>query len=148
MDLMGKAKELEQLRLGALSPADAPLAQSATIFIIDDEELVRESMETLIRTLGYGTETFTSAKDCFSRGRIAEASCLITDVHMPDMTGFELLSRLHADGYRVPVIFMSGRSGEGLPEAAIEAGAIGFLEKPVNLQRLLKYLDKALNSGS
>lgn len=105
-------------------------------------------MESLIRSLGYDTATFISAEDCLGRGRIAEASCLITDVQMPGMTGFELHSRLHADGYRIPVIFMSGRPQEALAEAAIKAGAIGFLGKPVKVERLIDYLDRALKPRS
>jgi CheY-like chemotaxis protein len=147
MDLMAKAKELEQVGSETSGSAASRLPEAATIFIIDDDALVRESMERFIRTLGYATETFSSAEDFLGRGRIAEASCLITDVQMPGMSGFELHKRLHADGYRIPVIFMSGRSGEVLLEAGIDAGAIGFLGKPVNARCLINYLDKALKSG-
>lgn len=148
IDLMAKAKELEQLHQETFGSACVHLPKPAVIFIIDDDELVRESMETLIRTLGYVTETFSSAEDCLSRGRIADASCLITDVQMPGMTGFELHKQLHADGHRVPVIFMSGRPGEAVLEAAMKAGATAFLQKPVSTDRLIDYLDKALHPRS
>lgn len=148
MDLMAKVKELEQLHPETFGSVCAHLPKPAVIFIIDDDELVRESMETLIRTLGYVTETFSSAEDCLSRGRIGDASCLITDVQMPGMTGFELHKRLHADGHRVPVIFVSGRPGEGVLEAAMKAGATAFLQKPVSTDHLIDYLDRALNSRS
>lgn len=148
MDLMTKAKELEQLYSESSDLAVAHLPKPAKIFIVDDDELVGEAMERLIRALGYDTETFISAEDCLRRGRIAEASCVITDVQMPGMTGFELHSRLHADGYRTPVIFMSGRPQEALVEAAIKAGAIGFLGKPVSRDRLINYLNRALKSRS
>jgi FixJ family two-component response regulator len=118
----------------------------AKIFIVDDDVSVREAMEMLIQTLGYDTETFISAEDFLCRGRIAEASCLVIDVQMPGMTGFELHSRLHAEGCRIPAIFMSGRPHEALVAAAIKAGAIGFLGKPVSVDRLIDYLDRALKS--
>jgi CheY-like chemotaxis protein len=148
MDLMAKAKELERLHVETSGSSGPRLPKPVTIFIIDDDVLVRESMETLIRTLGYVTETFVSAEDCLGSGRIAEASCLITDVHMQGMNGFELHSRLHANGLRIPVIFMSGCTRESPLAAANKIGAIGFLEKPVNTDRLIDYLDKALKSQS
>jgi CheY-like chemotaxis protein len=146
IDLMTKAKELEELHSEPLGSVIAHLPKRAKIFIVDDDVSVRAAMETLIRTLGHDTEPFISAEDCLRRGCIAEASCLIIDVQMPGMNGFELHSRLHADGYRIPVIFMSGRPRETLVEAAIKAGAIGFLDKPVSLDRLIVYLDRALKS--
>lgn len=120
----------------------------AKVFIIDDDESVREAMKNLIQHLGYDTEAFASAEDCLNCGRIAEAACLISDVQMPGMTGFDLYRRLLADGYRVPVIFMSAQPGEALRAEAIEAGAIGFLDKPVNVRHLIDCLDKALESRS
>lgn len=118
----------------------------AKICIVDDEALVREAVERLIQSLGYDTETFVSAEDFLCRGRMAEASCLVIDVQMPGMTGFELHSRLHAEGYRIPAIFMSGRPHEALIAAALKAGAIGFLGKPISVDRLIDYLDRALKS--
>jgi CheY-like chemotaxis protein len=148
MDLMTKAKELEQLHSELSGSASTHLPKPAKIFIVDDDVSVREATEKLIRSLGYDTEMFISAEDCLRRGRIAEASCLITDVQMPGMTGFELHSRLHADGYRIPVIFMSGRPQEPLIQAAIKAGAIGFLDKPVSPDRLIDHLNRALKFRS
>jgi CheY-like chemotaxis protein len=148
MDLMAKAMEIEQLQAEPSGSAGVHLRKSVKIFIIDDDASARDAMEILIRTLEYETETFSSAEDCLRRGRITEASCLITDVQMPGMTGFELHRRLQADGYRIPIIFMSGGPGGTLREAAIEAGAIGFLDKPVDAHRLVDYLDKALRPRS
>jgi FixJ family two-component response regulator len=148
MDLMTKAKELEELYSEPSDSAVAHLPKPVKIFIVEDDEFVGEAIERLIRALGYDTETFISAEDCLRRGRIADASCVITDVQMPGMTGFELHSRLHVDGYRTPFIFMSGRPEEALVEAAIKAGAIGFLGKPVTLDRLIDYLNRALKSRS
>lgn len=120
----------------------------AKIFIVDDDESVREAMKNLIQHLGYDTEAFASAEDCLDCGHIAEAACLISDVQMPGMTGFDLHCRLVADGYRIPVIFMSAHPGEALRAAAMEAGAIGFLDKPLDVRRLNDCLNKALGPRS
>lgn len=118
----------------------------AKVFIIDDDESVREAMKDLIQHLGYDTEAFASAEHCLNCGHIAEAACLISDVRMPGMNGFDLHRRLLADGHRVPVIFMSAHPGEALRAVAIKAGAIGFLDKPVNVPHLIDCLNKALES--
>jgi FixJ family two-component response regulator len=124
------------------------LPTAAKIFIIDDDESVREAMKYLIQHLGYDTEAFASAEDCLNCGHIADAACLISDVRMPGMTGFDLQRRLLADGHHIPVIFMSAHSGEALRAAAMEAGAIGFLDKPMNEHHLIDCLNKALESRS
>lgn len=124
------------------------MAAPAKIFIIDDDESVREAMKNLIQHLGYDTEAFASAEDCLDCGHIADAACLISDVQMPGMTGFELHRRLLADGYRIPVIFMSGHPGEARRAATMGAGAIGFLDKPIDVRRLTDCLNKALEPRS
>jgi FixJ family two-component response regulator len=120
----------------------------AKIFIIDDDVLVLESMKSLIQSLGYDTETFGSAEDYLNCSHILDPACLITDVQMPGMTGFDLLSRLLSEGYSIPVIFMSAHPGEALRAAAIEAGTVGFLDKPVNVGDLIDCLNNALKSHS
>lgn len=106
--------------------------------------MVREALESLIRSLDYDAETFASAEDYLNRGRIAETQCLLTDLHMPGMTGLELHNRLIAAGHRIPTIFMSGYSEGALYASAIKAGAAGFFEKPLDIDRLVECLEKAL----
>jgi FixJ family two-component response regulator len=118
------------------------------IFIVDDDESVREAMEQLVRTLGYDTEAFASPEDLLSSDHIGDASCLITDLQMTGMSGFELHNQLVADGYRIPVIFMSAHPNESQIAAARAAGAIGFLDKPVDVPDLIGYLNRALRPHS
>lgn len=114
------------------------------ISIIDDDEFVREAIERLIRSLGYDAETFASAEDYLNRGNVAETQCLITDVHMPGLTGIDLQLHLIAAGHRIPIIVMSGYSEEAIRAAAMRNGAVGFLNKPILLDDLIECLNRAL----
>jgi FixJ family two-component response regulator len=123
------------------------LSKRAKIFIIDDDVSVREAMELLIQLLGHDTEAFGSAEEYLSCGHHMEAECLITDVHMSGMTGLDLQNRLQTEGCRLPIIFMSGNPSDELRAAAMTAGAIAVLDKPVNVDSLVDCLHKALRSG-
>jgi FixJ family two-component response regulator len=114
------------------------------IAIVDDDEMLREAMEFFIGSLGYEPDPFASAESYLTSGRMAEAACLITDVRMPGMTGFELQKRLVAAGYRIPVIFITGLTEEPVRQAAIAAGAIAFLKKPLDLECLEQCLKQAI----
>jgi FixJ family two-component response regulator len=114
------------------------------ISIVDDDRSVREALKSLVRSLGHDAVTFASAEDYLGSDCIRDSECLITDVQMPGMTGFDLRDRLIADGYRKPIIFMTALSAEEVPFRAKEAGACGFLRKPFTDERLIECLDKAL----
>jgi len=101
-------------------------------------------MQSFIRSLGYRVNTFASAEEYLSSDSGQEASCLMIDVQMPGMTGIELQSRLIADGCRVPIIFMSAFAAETVRARAMEAGTVGFLNKPFDVELLVKYLEDAL----
>jgi FixJ family two-component response regulator len=116
----------------------------ANISIVDDDESVRVAMESLIGSLGYNVYTFSSAKEYLQSPRVNDTSCLISDVQMPNMTGVELQGALIAQGYRTPIIFVTGFPDKGIQEQAMTAGAVCFLKKPLDAQTLSKYLDKAL----
>lgn len=120
------------------------MSKAARISIIDDDDFVREAVERLIRSLGFDAETFASAEDYMNRGSLAETQCLVTDVHMPGMSGIELQHWLIATGRRIPVIFMSGFSEEGVRADAMQNGAVGFLQKPIKVEILIEYLKQAL----
>lgn len=120
------------------------MPKPARISIIDDDDLLREALESLIRSLGYDSETFASAEDYLNGSNVAETQCLITDLHMPGMTGLDLHNRLIAAGHRIPTIFMSGYSEGALYASAIKAGTAGFFEKPIDIDRFVQCLEKAL----
>ena len=114
------------------------------ISIVDDDEFVREATKGLVRSLGYGATTFASAEEFLQSKWINDTECVISDVKMPGLSGVELQSRLIAQGNRTPIIFVSAFSDERTRARALKAGAIGFLSKPFNEERLIEYLHAAL----
>src|SRR5262245_10298916 len=116
------------------------------ISIIDDDPLVREATDELLQTLGYRAETFASAEDFLRSDRLNDSSCLITDVQMPGLSGIELQTALIARGNETPMIFLTAFPEEHIRKRALDAGAIGFLSKPFDEERLIEYLETALQN--
>ena len=118
-----------------------------SIAIVDDDEAVREAMESLVLSLGHSVSTFGSAEEFLNSEQISRTSCLITDLHMPGLSGLDLQDRLIATGHRFPIIFITGYPDEEVRAQAMKAGAIAFLSKPFNADHLIGYLDKALKAA-
>jgi FixJ family two-component response regulator len=118
------------------------------ISIIDDDESVREATKSLVRALGYKAAVFASAEEYLQSDRLDDSSCLITDLHMPGMSGADLQDRLIADGRQIPMIFMTAYYEEKVRDRVIDAGAYGFLRKPFDEESLVECLDKALTASS
>ena len=118
------------------------------ISIIDDDESVREATKSLVRSLGYKAAVFASAEEYLQSNWLDDSSCLITDLHMPGMSGADLQDRLIADGRQIPMIFMTAYYEEKVRDRVIDAGAYGFLRKPFNDESLIECLDKALIASS
>ena len=124
------------------------LSQNISIIaIVDDDQAVREATETLVRSMGYSASTFASADEFLTSEQVHDTSCVITDLHMPGLSGFELQDWLIARGYRIPIIFITANSDENVRIRALKAGAVGFLNKPYSEDHLLGYLDKALKAA-
>jgi FixJ family two-component response regulator len=122
------------------------LQQMPVISIVDDDESVREATKSLVRSLGYKAMTFGSAEEFLESAHLEATACLITDVQMPGLNGVELQDRLIADGRRMPVIFVTGFPDERLQGRVLRRGAIGYLPKPFNEDRLIACIDVALAS--
>jgi FixJ family two-component response regulator len=114
------------------------------IAIVDDDTSVREATRRLIRSMGYSAVAFSSAEEYLQSECVHDTSCLISDVNMPGMNGTDLQDRLIADGHRTPVIFMTAFPTEVLRTRALKSGALGFLSKPFNEERLLVCVRSAL----
>ena len=123
------------------------LAKPHVISIIDDDPSVREATQSLVRSLGYSAQVFSSAEEYLQSNRIKSSSCLITDLHMPGMSGADLQDRLIADGYSIPIIFVTAYFEERVRARVMDAGAFGFLRKPFSDESLIECLDKALDAG-
>lgn len=121
------------------------MAQDASIvFVVDDDISVRESLEGLIASAGWTTETFATARDFLSRPRSLTPSCLILDVSLPDIDGLELQERIAADRIDMPIIFITGFGDVPTTVKAMKAGAVEFLTKPFSEDMLLGAVENAL----
>jgi FixJ family two-component response regulator len=116
------------------------------ISIVDDDASVRASMNNFLRSLGYAVHTFRSAEEFLGSTRLNDTSCVISDVQMSPMNGFELLANMRVRGYAVPFIFITAFPDESVRARALLAGAASFLAKPFAMPKLVACLHAALAS--
>jgi FixJ family two-component response regulator len=114
------------------------------VMIVDDDESVRKAARRLIKSYGFAVETFASAQDFLTSGRLNETACLVLDVQMPGLNGLELQDRLIAGGHQVPIIFITAFSDENARAQALQAGALSYLIKPFEEADLLNAINLAL----
>ena len=119
---------------------------SILISVVDDDRLVRDATTDLLNSLGYVAVAFESAEEFLDSGQVKDTGCLITDQQLPGLTGIELQAQLRADGYRTPIIFITGFPEPKIRDRALGAGAIAFLSKPFEEAELLNSLQVALNT--
>jgi FixJ family two-component response regulator len=124
------------------------LSDTPVISIIDDDELVRDAVKDLVRSLGYTAVEHASAEDYLRSNEHQTSSCLITDIEMPGMSGADLQAQLIAEGNLTPVIVMTAFDDKKVCARVLEAGAFGYLKKPFDENALVKCLEKALTHGS
>ena len=115
-----------------------------TVFVVDDDRAVRESLALLVQSVGLEVETFAGAGEFLDAYRPDRRGCLITDIRMPGMSGLELQERLTEDGYHIPVIVLTGFGDVPAAVRALKGGAVDFVEKPFNPQALLDLVQQAL----
>jgi FixJ family two-component response regulator len=113
------------------------------VSVVDDDQLFRESMGRLMRSMGFAVESFSSAADFLASPRLAEATCLIADVHMPAMTGIELYRHLIEAGRKIPTILLTAYPNDEDRAHALKDGVVCYLPKPINEQNLLRCLREA-----
>lgn len=122
------------------------MKDTPVISIVDDDEAVRLALRSLVRSLGYVSNVFASAEEFLQSAHLNETSCLISDVQMPGMNGIELQSRLKRLDCSAPVIFVTAFPDERNRTLALEAGAIGFLEKPFEGRAIVQLIQAALRA--
>jgi len=123
------------------------MSKSSLTSLVEDDRFFRESMQRLMRSLGYAVEAFSSATDFLASPRLDETTCLIADVHMPTMSGIELYRHLVADGRTIPTILVTAYPNDAERTCALNDGVVGYLRKPVDERNLLRCLRAALTAG-
>lgn len=116
----------------------------ATVFVIDDEESIRRSLDWLISSIGVKVRTFQSARAFLKAYSPESPGCLVLDVRMPEMSGLELMERLHESDISIPIIFLSAHGDVPMVVRAMQSGAVDFLQKPFNSQQFLDRINAAI----
>lgn len=117
------------------------------VFIVEDDDAARESLEALLDTAGYRTAAFPSGTAFLDSLRSASGSCVVLDIKMPGMDGLEVQRRLNDSGALLPVILVTGHGDVAMAVQAMHAGAVDFIEKPIGRDRLLGSVARAIDIG-
>ena len=121
------------------------IPKKGTVYVVDDDEAVRDSLQWLLEGKGYRVRCFDSAESFLSRYDAREVACLIVDIRMGGMTGLELQNKLLSIGRRTPIVFISGESEKTEIIEAFRHGAIDFVLKPFSRDKLCLILEKAMD---
>jgi FixJ family two-component response regulator len=116
------------------------------ISIVDDDDAIRNSLDDLIRSIGFRTQGFPSAEAFLYSHQVHETACLILDVRMPGMNGLDLQRQMVAANWRIPIIFITSHADDNARARALEGGALAFLYKPFREEELLNAIDAALKT--
>jgi FixJ family two-component response regulator len=123
------------------------MPKALTIAVVEDDWFFRDSMRSLMKSLGYTVEAFSSAADFLASPHLIETACLIADVHMPAMTGVELYRHLIEAGYAIPTILMTAYPNDIDRARTLNDGVVCYLRKPIDERDLIRCLHAALHSG-
>ncbi len=122
------------------------MSSELLIAVIDDDQSFRMALVEFLGSLGYGARGFASAEEFIAWEADASCNCVITDIHMPGMSGLDLARLLTTRRRRVPVIMVTARSDLGIDARAAASGAISLLRKPFKTDSLIGCLEKALKA--
>jgi FixJ family two-component response regulator len=117
---------------------------NSIVFVVDDDPLICDSVADLLNSAGFVVRTFRSAAEFIRATRPDVSACLILDVYLPGMSGFELQDRLNRDGQNIPIVFITAHADEPARQRALNAGALDLLAKPVRREALFKAIQSAL----
>jgi FixJ family two-component response regulator len=123
-----------------MTPASAP-----TVFVVDDDDLVRASIQGMLKSIGLRSECFGTAQDFLRSKRPDAPSCLVLDVRLPGVSGLDFQRELTDAGIRIPIIFITGHGDIPMSVRAMKSGAVEFLTKPFRDQELLDAIHQALD---
>src|SRR5262245_60341000 len=123
-------------------------AQESTVFVVDDDQAIRQSLQMLISSVGIGVKTYRSAQEFLESYDRSLPGCLILDVRMPGMSGLELQRTLRERDINIPTIFITGHGDVPVAVRALKDGAFEFREKPFSKQLLLEHIRDALKQDA
>lgn len=115
-----------------------------TIGVVDDDVSIRRALRRLLRSADFSVETFGSAEEVLSSGHLPTISCLVLDIHLGDLSGFDVQERLPDTQPRIPVIFITAHDTAVTRERARRAGAVDYLRKPFDENALIGAIHRAL----
>ena len=131
-----------------MTATSRPAPDEQTVFVVDDDESVRNSLRWLLESIRLRVETFASAESFLENGSAQRPGCLVLDVRMPGMSGPELMDRLNDSGAHLPIIFLSAHGDVPLAVRAMKGGAVDFLHKPYNNRQFLERVRQALEKDA
>ncbi len=117
---------------------------SGTVYLIDDDNSMRDSLARMLRDIGYAIQDFESATSFLQNSLPISPAVIILDMQMPDVTGLDLMERLEKLGRKTPIVFLSGQSHPQQIVKGLKRGAMDFLFKPFNIEELLQAIDQAI----
>jgi FixJ family two-component response regulator len=120
-------------------------ALSPRISIVDDDASIREALKSLMRSVRFEVEAFGSAEEFLASEHSGKTTCLILDLSLPGMNGFELQDHLNKQQHNIPIIFITAHADELSRQRALKAGAIDLLSKPVRREPLFKAIQSAID---
>jgi FixJ family two-component response regulator len=120
------------------------VSSEPTVFVVDDDSEVRDTLQWLVESVGLNIETFASAQDFLNAYDPDRPGCLVTDVRMPGMSGIELQAKLMAEEVTLPIIVVSGYADVPTAVRSMKGGAVDFLEKPFNEQMMLERIQLSI----
>ena len=120
------------------------MSKQATVFVVDDDQAMRNSLKWLIESVGLTVRTYASADDFIKDYYPGRAGCLLLDVRMPGMSGLELQEQFLEQQIKIPIIIITGHGDVPMAVRAMKAGAVDFIEKPFNDELLLESIRNAL----
>ncbi len=121
------------------------MAAEATVFVVDDDEDLRRSLQWTLHRVGYDVRAYASAEAFLEAYDPAVPGCLLLDLSMPGMGGLALQQRMAELGFATPIVVMTGHADVGAAVRTLEAGAVGFVEKPFTRERLLERIRRAVD---
>jgi FixJ family two-component response regulator len=115
-----------------------------TVCVVDDDARLRRALQRLLKTVGFAVETFASAEDFLAIEHMVPPDCIVLDIRLGRLSGFDLHDRLRASGLSIPTIFMTGHDDAGTRERARRVGAAGYVRKPFDEASLISAIEAAL----